>query len=141
MRRARTHAAGQGALPQPPSPPHCNKPVVLQLIACKRPCPSLRRDTAGQERYLSLAPLYYRGAHAGGFGGRRATKQSAARRCQPACCLIAGMAPRSLTNHTCAAPLARPLPSACVVYSIDSRESFEKARYWVDQLQRNARDQ
>jgi hypothetical protein len=55
------------------------------------PLPTCRRDTAGQERYLSLAPLYYRGAHA-----------------------------------------------AAIVYAVDSRDSFEKARYWVDQLQKNA---
>jgi hypothetical protein len=58
------------------------------LLADPSPIP---RDTAGQERYLSLAPLYYRGAHA-----------------------------------------------AAIVYAVDSRDTFEKARYWVDQLQKNA---
>jgi GTPase SAR1 family protein len=43
-----------------------------------------------QERYLSLAPLYYRGAHA-----------------------------------------------AAVVYDITSPESFEKAKYWIGELQKN----
>eukprot|EP00775_Hariotina_reticulata_P003024 gene3024-3305_t len=43
------------------------------------------------ERYLSLAPLYYRGAHA-----------------------------------------------AAVVYDITSTESFEKAKYWIGELQKNA---
>lgn len=28
--------------------------------------------------------------------------------------------------------------AAAIVYSVDSKESFEKARYWVDQLQKNA---
>jgi hypothetical protein len=43
-----------------------------------------------QERYLSLAPLYYRGAHA-----------------------------------------------AAVVYDTTSPESFEKAKYWIGELQKN----
>lgn len=51
----------------------------------------LGRDTAGQERYLSLAPLYYRGAHA-----------------------------------------------AAIVYDITSMETFEKAKYWISELQKNA---
>ncbi len=49
------------------------------------------RDTAGQERYASLAPLYYRGASA-----------------------------------------------ACVVYDITNAESFQKAKHWVSELQKNA---
>lgn len=49
------------------------------------------RDTAGQERYASLAPLYYRGASA-----------------------------------------------AAVVYDITSGESFQKAKHWVSELQKNA---
>lgn len=48
------------------------------------------RDTAGQERYQSLAPLYYRGAAA-----------------------------------------------AVVVYDITSLESFQKAKHWVAELQKN----
>ena len=48
-------------------------------------------DTAGQERYASLAPLYYRGAGA-----------------------------------------------AVVVYDITSPASFEKARFWVKELQKHA---
>lgn len=44
-----------------------------------------------QERYLSLAPLYYRGAHA-----------------------------------------------AAVVYDITNPDSFEKAKYWIGELQKNA---
>ncbi len=50
-----------------------------------------RRDTAGQERYASLAPLYYRGASA-----------------------------------------------AAVVYDITSADSFQKAKHWVSELQKNA---
>merc|ERR1719408_820598 len=46
-------------------------------------------DTAGQEKYRSLAPLYYRGAHA-----------------------------------------------ALVVYDITSRESFENAQSWVEEVQK-----
>lgn len=46
--------------------------------------------TCVQERYLSLAPLYYRGAHA-----------------------------------------------AAVVYDVTSPESFEKAKYWIGELQKN----
>ncbi len=49
------------------------------------------RDTAGQERYASLAPLYYRGASA-----------------------------------------------AAVVYDITSGDSFQKAKHWVSELQKNA---
>ncbi len=49
------------------------------------------RDTAGQERYASLAPLYYRGASA-----------------------------------------------ATVVYDITNAESFQKAKQWVSELQKNA---
>ncbi len=49
------------------------------------------RDTAGQERYASLAPLYYRGASA-----------------------------------------------ATVVYDITNAESFQKAKHWVSELQKNA---
>ena len=49
------------------------------------------RDTAGQERYASLAPLYYRGASA-----------------------------------------------ACVAYDITNAESFQKAKHWVSELQKNA---
>ena len=48
-------------------------------------------DTAGQERYASLAPLYYRGASA-----------------------------------------------ATVVYDITNAESFQKAKHWVSELQKNA---
>ncbi len=53
--------------------------------------PDTGRDTAGQERYQSLAPLYYRGSHA-----------------------------------------------AAVVYDVTIRESFVKAQFWIDELQRNA---
>lgn len=56
-----------------------------------RPNHLARRDTAGQERYLSLAPLYYRGAHA-----------------------------------------------AAIVYDMTNSDSFDKAKYWVSELQRNA---
>lgn len=48
------------------------------------------RDTAGQERYASLAPLYYRGAAA-----------------------------------------------ALVVFDITQEDTFEKAKYWVTELQKN----
>ena len=54
----------------------------------------VHRDTAGQERYASLAPLYYRGAAA-----------------------------------------------AVVVYDITSVESFQKAKHWVSELQKNASGQ
>lgn len=53
-------------------------------------CDCCHLCSPAQERYLSLAPLYYRGAHA-----------------------------------------------AAVVYDITSPESFEKAKYWIGELQKN----
>lgn len=74
------------------------KPVLLQPLfqnkQYQRARPDMNtmcRDTAGQERYASLAPLYYRGASA-----------------------------------------------AAVVYDITSGESFQKAKHWVSELQKNA---
>lgn len=49
------------------------------------------RDTAGQERYASLAPLYYRGASA-----------------------------------------------AIVVYDVTSKDTFAKAKHWIQELHKNA---
>lgn len=64
------------------------KPCVLPDSCCA--CHSIVLVISLQERYLSLAPLYYRGAHA-----------------------------------------------AAVVYDITSPESFEKAKYWIGELQKN----
>lgn len=51
-------------------------------------------DTSGQERYRSLAPMYYRGSQA-----------------------------------------------ALIVYDFTSLESFQKARYWVDELNKYMQDE
>lgn len=62
---------------------NCLRTLLMSMAFC--------RDTAGQERYASLAPLYYRGASA-----------------------------------------------ATVVYDITNAESFQKAKQWVSELQKNA---
>jgi GTPase SAR1 family protein len=81
-------------------------------------------DTAGQERYLSLAPLYYRGAHAAAIvydisnaGGQQPPPPPPA-------------ASASLAEH--AAAVQSPVSSCAAA------ETFEKAKYWVQELQKNA---
>ncbi len=66
---------------------HINNPYHTHINTSH---PYQHRDTAGQERYASLAPLYYRGAAA-----------------------------------------------ALVVFDITQEDTFEKAKYWVTELQKN----